>query len=129
VTIAAGVVVLALAALWWQRSGRDVEARIVGQQAPLPRATAESEFLAPAALEAARAEAARQGFDALVVHRHGHRVFEYFASGRDGSVELDGGELAAAVLELTLLESGEAGPGDAMAEAGLVAERLWQPLR
>lgn len=76
--------------------------RVAGQPSALPRATAEAEFIAPAALAAAEAEAKRQGLRALVVHRHGHRVFEYFARGTDATAELSGGELSALPFALAI---------------------------
>jgi hypothetical protein len=68
----------------------------------LPRATAESESISTEALRLAAETARRQGAQGLLVHRHGHRVFEYFAAGRDGAVEVDGGELSAALMALSL---------------------------
>lgn len=75
---------------------------IAGEQSALPRATPEAESLLPAALEQAREQAVQQRLQALVVHRHGHRVFEYFSAGRSGSSEVDGGELAALPFALAL---------------------------
>ncbi|HTQ36472.1 MAG TPA: hypothetical protein VMH77_05495 [Steroidobacteraceae bacterium] len=69
--------------------------RVAGQPAGVPRATPAAENLLPAALEDARRQALRQGLRALVVQRHGHRVFDYFAAGRNGADEVTGGELAA----------------------------------
>jgi hypothetical protein len=76
--------------------------RLAGESAGLPRATPEAESLLPAALEQAREEAAKQQLHALVVHRHGHRVFEYFAAGHDSDSEVAGGELAALPYALAL---------------------------
>jgi hypothetical protein len=119
---------LVMAGLWLARSQPE-RARIVGSAAALPRATAESEFILPQAIEAARAEAVRSGARALLVHRRGHRVFEYFGGGRDGATVLGGGELATAVLALVLHEPGQAETADPATAATLVSERLWLPLR
>src|SRR5688500_18254371 len=100
--IVAGVVLAAAAIGLWFVSARAPAVRIAGMQSALPRASAESESVLPEALAAARAEAVRGGARALIVHRRGHRVFEYFASGRDGAEPVEGGELAAAVLALAL---------------------------
>jgi hypothetical protein len=75
---------------------------IAGEPAGLPRATPEAESLLPDALAQAREAAQKQEVEALVVHRHGHRVFEYFSAGRDGGAEVAGGELAALPLALAL---------------------------
>src|SRR5262245_42870284 len=58
--------------------------RIAGELSALSRTTPEAESLLPAALEQARDEAVQRKLQALVVHRHGHRVFEYFGAGRHG---------------------------------------------
>lgn len=76
--------------------------RIAGQASGLPRATPEAENVLAAALEDARQQAAQSGLWALVVHRHGHRVFEYFESGRAGGNVVAGGELAALPFALAL---------------------------
>lgn len=68
---------------------------VAGEAGGVPRATPEAESLLPAALAQAREAAGRQQIEALVVNRHGHRVFEYFADGRGGGSEVAGGELAA----------------------------------
>lgn len=116
--------VAGLAWLWLQpESG----VRIAGAGEALPRAGADSEFILAEALDAARQEAARSGARALIVHRRGHRVLEYFASGRNGAAQVDGGELGTAVLQLSLRESELASGGQAV--AALVSERLWLPLR
>ena len=69
--------------------------RVAGQTGGVPRATPVSENVLPAALEQAHQHAIEQNIRALIVHRHGHRVYEYFAKGTSGSVEVAGGELAA----------------------------------
>lgn len=126
--IAAVAMVAAVLALW--RPGPRIEpVRIAGAQAALPRAPAASESILPAALEAARAEAETRGVRAFVVHRRGHRVFEYFAAGVDGGAQVDGGALGAAVLQLALHEPGQAESADVATAAALVSERLWLPLR
>ncbi len=76
--------------------------RIAGNAAGLPRATPEAENVLPAALEDAREHARSQGLLALVVHRHGHRVFEYYASGRGDDTLVAGGELAALPFALSV---------------------------
>jgi uncharacterized protein YjeT (DUF2065 family) len=76
--------------------------RLAGGSTELPRATAEAELIEVEALQQAGDRAGTQGAKALVVHRHGHRVFEYFAEGRSGAAEIAGGELSAALLALSL---------------------------
>lgn len=128
VAAAALAVVLAAAALvlWW---GPPVaRERIAGDPMPLPRARAEDELVLPEALQAAHAEAGRRGVRAFIVHRHGHRIYEYFAGGAAGTSMVDGGELAQVVLALALHQPGE-GQADAARAAALVSERLWLPLR
>lgn len=75
---------------------------IGGAPGGVPRATPEAESLLPEALEQAREQAEQRRLQALIVHRHGHRVFEYFGPGRSGDNEVDGGELAALPLALAL---------------------------
>ncbi len=75
---------------------------IRGEAAGLPRATPEAESLLPEALAVAREEAAKRGAQAVIVHRHGHRVFEYFSAGRNGAVQVSGGQLAALPFALAL---------------------------
>lgn len=75
---------------------------IAGEASGLPRATPEAESLLPDALAQAREAAEKQQVEALVVHRHGHRVFEYFAEGRSGKDEVAGGELSALPFALAL---------------------------
>jgi hypothetical protein len=118
---------LAAAVACWLVFRPEATARIAGVGGELPRAEAESEFILPEALAAAREEAVRAAARGFVVHRRGHRVFEYFASGLDGDVQVEGGELAAAVLALTLQDSEV--PSGTAAVAQLVSERLWLPLR
>jgi hypothetical protein len=76
--------------------------RLAGNPSGLARATPDAESLLPAALEDARKQAIKSGAWALIVHRHGHRVFEYFESGRDGNLTVAGGELAALPYALAL---------------------------
>lgn len=114
--------------LWWT-GAQPQPVRIAGAGAALPRAEAAAEFILPEALEAARAEAQRQDVRALLVHRRGHRVFEYFSAEHDGGALLDGGALAAAVFTLALHEPGQEAGADAAQAAALVSERLWRPLR
>lgn len=76
--------------------------RVPGPAAELPQATADAELIAVEALRLATELARQQGAQALLVHRHGHRVHEYFAAGRSGATELEGGELSPAVMALSL---------------------------
>lgn len=76
--------------------------RLPGGATELPRATAEAELIEVEALKHAADTARQQGAKALVVHRHGHRVFEFFEDGRSGHTEIAGGELSAALLALSL---------------------------
>jgi hypothetical protein len=103
-------------AAYWRRYaaellGRGAEAsaalvkpRLVlpGGAAALPRAAPESELIAVEALKLAAEAARQQGAQGLLVHRHGHRVFEYFAPGRNGEVEVAGGELSGALFALSV---------------------------
>ncbi len=75
---------------------------VTGEAAGVPRATPEAENVLPDALTAARDEAVKRGAQAVLVHRHGHRVFEYFAAGRNGGIEVSGGQLAALPFALAL---------------------------
>src|SRR5690606_26963418 len=95
--VVAGLVVLGIV-LWWP-SPRAERERIkgAGEVAAVARADAASELVLAEALDAARAEAAKRGVKAFIVHRRGHRVFEYFATGANGDRQVDGEELAAAV--------------------------------
>lgn len=119
------VVAVALFAAWWWL--RDTGVRIAGEAAPLPRAEPEAEYVLPAALDSAAAAAREQGWRALVVHRHGHRVFEHFRRG-EGSEVVDGGELGAVLASLAMLAPLSA-QGEQAEAAGLISERLWVPLR
>ncbi len=74
--------------------------RLTGGNGEVPRATAESELIAAEALQVAAETAQQQGAQALLVNRHGHRVFEYFAPGRSAAMEVAGGELSPALLAL-----------------------------
>lgn len=76
--------------------------RLAGSESGLARATAEAELIAPEALQQATNLARLQRAHALVVHRHGHRVLEYFGSGTAGTHELEGGELSASLFALAL---------------------------
>lgn len=124
-----GLLVAAAAALaaWWFTRGGEV-LPIAGEPAAVARAQAGDEGVAPAALDVLREEAARRDVHALVLHRRGHRLFEYFA--HDEAEEfVPGGKLAAAVLQLTLVEPGQRDSAAAAEVARLVSERLWLPLR
>jgi hypothetical protein len=76
--------------------------RLPGSKTALPRATPAAELIADDALNMAADTARRQGAGALLVHRHGHRVFEYFGPGRSGDIQVGGGELSTALLALSL---------------------------
>lgn len=76
--------------------------RLAGEATAVPRATAQSELIAAEALKLAADAAREQGARALLVHRHGHLVFEYFADGRSGDTPVAGGEMSAALLALSL---------------------------
>ncbi len=93
--------------------------RVAGQQSGIPRATPAAENLLEPALKDAREQAVAGGLWALLVHRHGHRVFEYFENGRDGAIVVAGGELAALPLALALgvLADNARAPFDAAAQA------------
>lgn len=121
------ILLAGLAGAFWLWSPQQSAVRIAGAGEALPRAEAEAEFILSEALDAAREEAARMQLRALVVHRHGHRVLEYFGQGGNGAAQVDGGELAAAVLQLALQE--RQFPPDDEAAAALVSERIWLPLR
>jgi hypothetical protein len=69
--------------------------RIAGQASGVPVADPQAEGLLPAALEDAHQQARQQNLAALVVHRHGHRVYAYYASRSDENLLVVGGELAA----------------------------------
>jgi hypothetical protein len=89
-----------------------------GNATALPRASAEAEFIAPEALQLAADAARQQGAQALLVHRHGHRVFEYFAAGRSGASEVAGGELSPALFALAagaLVDTRRVAPDAALA--------------
>jgi hypothetical protein len=75
---------------------RVVAPRIVisGTGGALPRATPDAESIAAEAIAAAVREAQHAGSRALVVHRHGHRVQDYFAGGASGATQIAGGELS-----------------------------------
>lgn len=76
--------------------------RVAGEPGGVPRATPAAENVLPDALEQAHQQAVKQAVRALVVHRHGHRVYEYFAKGTGGSTEVVGGELAALPVALAV---------------------------
>ena len=98
-----------------------VEPRIVvkgGDGGAVPAATPEAEGLYPQAVTEAIDAARRQGANALVVHRHGHRVAAYFANGENGSTLLTGGQLSPALMMLamgTLADSRQVDFGQAVA--------------
>jgi hypothetical protein len=125
----AGVALLVAALAGWLLLTRQAAVRITGVDSALPRSEPDAEFVLPAALEAARVEAARRDVRALLVHRRGHRVFDYFAEGTAGDTKVDGGELAGVVFGLALHEPGQAAERDPATVAGLLSDRLWLPLR
>lgn len=94
----------ALAATPPDRIAATVAPRVVlaGQPGAMPQASAESESIAPEALEVARRRFAALGARALIVHRHGHRVLQLFDAGTSGATLLTGGELTPAVFALAL---------------------------
>lgn len=108
---------------------RDPAVRIAGVDSALPRAAPEAEFVLPAALDAALAEAMRRDARALLVHRRGHRVFEYLAAGTNGATKIEGGELVGVTLGLAMIEPELARSEDPAVLAGLLSDRLWLPLR
>jgi hypothetical protein len=107
--------------------------QLSGSAMALPRATPEAELIAGDALKLAADAARKQGAHALLVHRHGHRVFEYFGTGRSGDIEVAGGELSAALLALSLgvlVDSRRIEPAAALAairEAAAPAESWRNP--
>ncbi len=127
--IVIAVVIVGLVVLW-QAPPRGERVRIagVGEVAAVTRADAASELVLEEALQAAETEAMQQQVKAFIVHRRGHRVFEYFAAGISGASEIDGGELATAVLQLALHQPADAA-ADTAAIARHVSERIWLPLR
>jgi len=86
------------------RMADGVHPRLVMKGAPAAeaRASAEGELIAPEALQQAGDLARKAGARALLVHRHGHRVFEYFAMGTTAATPMTGGELAPAVMALAM---------------------------
>lgn len=126
--IVAVVALGAVAAMLWIHYAPGSGVVIEGTADALPRADAAGEMIVPDALQAAAMAAQDRGVKALLVHRRGHRVFEYFATGED-SRRVEGGALAAAVLALTLTEPGQSDSVDAVQVARLVRERVWLPLR
>jgi hypothetical protein len=94
----------ALAATAPDRIAQSVTARVVlsGQPGAMPQASAESEYIAPEALEEAARRFSALGARALIVHRHGHRVLQRFDARTSGATELTGGELTPAVFALAL---------------------------
>jgi hypothetical protein len=71
-----------------------------GDGGSVPAATPEVEGIYAQAVTDAIDAARKQGANALVVHRHGHRVAAYFTSGKDGSTLLAGGQLSPALMML-----------------------------
>jgi len=126
--VVAGLVVLGLVLLWPAPRAERVRIEGTGEVAAVARADAASELVLAEALDAARAEAAERGVKAFIVHRRGHRVFEYFADGVSGDRQVDGAQLAAAVLQLALHQPEDA-TADLATAAQLVSERIWLPLR
>lgn len=88
------------------------------------RAMPESEYLAPEAIDAALALARLEGSRALLVHRRGHRVAEFFAHGASGDALVAGGELAPLPLALALAAAAADGELDADAVRELLRQRF-----
>jgi hypothetical protein len=126
---AGALALIGAALIWWLLVAGEPGERIAGTEGALARAEPESEFVLAEALEVAQSLAQEQGARALLVHRRGHRVFEYFRSGTTGMELVDGGELAQAVLELSLHQPGHEVVAERGVAAALVSERLWLPLR
>lgn len=107
-----------------ERAAARVQPRLqlAGTVSALPRAEAIAERVAPEALVLAGEEAGRQQLRALVVHRHGHRVFEQFAAGSSGTSEVAGGELAAMPFALAIGVLADAGRIDRLAAVAAVRE-------
>jgi hypothetical protein len=95
---------LAASATAPDRAAAATQPRLVlaGAPAAQARASAESELLAPEALQQAQELARGSAARALLVHRHGHRVFEYFAAGTSADTAITAGELTPAIMALAL---------------------------
>jgi hypothetical protein len=83
-------------------AAKAVTPRIVlrGAGGALPRSPAEAESVSAEGLAVADEQAKNEGARALIVHRHGHRIHEYFAPGFNGAMEVAGGELSPALSAL-----------------------------
>ncbi len=78
-----------------------------------PRADAATENIAPEAIEAMHALARQQGAQVVLLHRHGHRVAEYFSAGQSAATPVAGGTLSPlpwALAWAALAESGDIEP-------------------
>jgi hypothetical protein len=153
-SIAIGIALLAIAAgvgVWLWPGAPATTAGVVvagGDGGGLPRATPEEERFQPAALEAAIAEAQRQGARAFLVMRHGHLVAEYYRRSADASEPVDAGGFAGVLAAIGagvaqgegMLSLRQSGPFDAAAMAEAIAagsgqsyaeflsQRVWQPM-
>jgi hypothetical protein len=76
--------------------------RIEGAGSAVPRATADAEFIATQALDAATTYAKAHHSKALIVQRHGHRVHQFFADDVSDATQVVGGELAPALMALAM---------------------------
>lgn len=85
-----------------------------GDGGGLPRSPPATEQLDAGALQAAAAAAVHSGAQAFLVARHGHLVFERYASGSSAGRLIDGGTMAQALLALAA--------GAAVAEGRLAAD-------
>ena len=143
---------LAAAGIWHGHGARSASDGAVlisgGDGGGWPRADAGAEGFEAPALQAAGALAAQQGSNALLVMRHGHRVFEQYAGGEGADALIDGGEMADTLLWLAagiaVAQNGMAMPPAAPADtrhlaaaiAGasgrsypqFLSRNLWQPL-
>lgn len=94
------------------------QARVVqgGDGGGLPRVEPEAEQIDAAPLDAAWQSARAKGARALLVVRHGHLVFERYATASDAQARFDGGPLGLTVLAL-LAGAAQAGQSGAAAVA------------
>lgn len=153
-SIAIGITLLVIAIgvgvwLWPRAPAAEVGVVVAGGDGGgLPRATPEEERLHSVALEAATAEARRQGARAFLVMRHGHLVAEYYRRSADATEPMDAGGFAGVLAAISagvaqgegVLSLRQSGPFDAAAMAKAIAEgsgrsyaeflsqRVWQPM-
>ena len=103
-----------------QLHAADIEPRLVvaGEPRGMPRAPAIELGIAEEAMDAALAQARKDGARALIVHRRGHEAAAYY--GAEGTAEtlLAGGDLSPALLAVavgTLVDAGSLGAEEALA--------------